>query len=120
MMTEIKCGAVLMAAAHKQGVEMNHDDATVVLSYMGIMDKYLLCSPDLSGLTLRHYTGGGKFPDTPCNILGAVRYAVEVCKSLLDYTLETKERGYTQDARYYRKEMKTLKRLAATYATALS
>ena len=46
MMNEIKCGAVLMAAAHKQGVEMNHDDATVVLSYMGIMDKYLLCSPD--------------------------------------------------------------------------
>lgn len=120
MMNEIKCGAVLMAAAHKQGVEMNHDDATVVLSYMGIMDKYLLCSSDLSGMTLRHYTGGGKFTDTPCNILGAVRYAVEVCKSLLDYTLETKERGYTQDVRYYRKEMKTLKRLAATYATALS
>lgn len=120
MMTEIKYGAVLVAAAHKQGVEMNHDDATVVLSYMGIMDKYLMCAGDLSGMILRHYTGGGKFTDTPCSILGAVQYAVEVCKSLLDYTLETKERGYAQDARYYRKEMKTLNRLATTYATALS
>ncbi|WP_304965536.1 hypothetical protein [uncultured Oscillibacter sp.] len=119
-MTEIKYGAVLVAAAHKQGVEMNHDDATVVLSYFGLEDHYLMCSNDLSSLTLRHHLGGDEFDDKPCNILDAVKYVAGVCKGILDYTLEAKEKGYTKEAKFFRGELRTLKRLADTYAAALS
>jgi hypothetical protein len=120
MMAEIKYGAVLMAAASKQGLKMSHDDATVVLSYLGIEDHYLMCSDDLSNLTLRHHLGGDEFDDKPCSILDVLKYVAGVCNGILDYTLEAKERGYTKEAKFFRGELRTLKRLAATYAAALS
>lgn len=120
MMTEITNEAVLMAAAHKQGVKMDHDDAAVVLSYLGLEDHYLMCSNDLSNMTLRHHLGGDEFDDKPCSILDAVKYVAGVCKGILDYTLEAKEKGYTNEAKFFRGELRTLKRLAATYTAALS
>lgn len=91
MMTEIKYGAVLMAAAHKQGVTISHEDTLAVLDYMGLEDQHLMASSDLSVLALRRYTSGRKFTDKLASILDVVWAAVEVCENLLDYTLKNKD-----------------------------
>lgn len=90
MMTEIKYGAVLMAAALRHGIRLDHDDASMVLKYMGIEDQHLMVSNDLSLTTLRRYTGNGKFNDTLCSIVDVAWAAVEVCENLLGYTLKNK------------------------------
>lgn len=119
MMTEIKYGAVLMAAAHKQGVELEHDDALTVLKYMGIDDQCLVADRSLKVMALRRHIGGRKFTDTLCNILGAVKAAAAECVSLMEYTLKT-ENGRVASVRDYQSDLLTLNRLVDTYSHALA
>ena len=91
MMTEIMHGAVLMAAAQKQGVTIANDDALTILSYMGLEDQHLMVSDDLSFMVLRRYTSGRKFTNKLASVLDVVLAAIEVCEKLLDYTLKAEQ-----------------------------
>lgn len=114
MMTEIKYGAVLMAAAAKQDIKMAHDDAFTVLKYMGLEDQHLMASNGLRLLTLRRYTGGGKFTDTLAGILDVVLAAVKVCENLLSYTLTGEKDDDTIPAMIeFRNDHNKLRRIAA-------
>lgn len=112
---------VLMAAVHKnEGFELSENDAKLVMGYMGVDDRSLMCDGETLELSVRDARNGMKNATVrKVGIREVVETAIEVCGNLVEYLITAKnEEERLASMRDYRKDLKKLTALAATCGVA--
>ena len=91
MMTSVRFDAVLMASARKnEGINLAANDAKVVMKYMGLDDRHLLCDSDTLELSVQDVRKGWKRATvSKVHFADVVDLAIGICNSLIRYTLRT-------------------------------
>lgn len=91
MMTPVRFDAVLIASARKnEGISIATGDAKTVLKYMNVDDRHLLCDGNTLELRVQDVRKGWKKSTVKAvRFADVVELAIEVCGSVIRYTMHT-------------------------------